>query len=31
MNKTQLIRYINKYALGGEIKSVKRINNGRKL
>lgn len=31
MNKTQLIRYINKYALGGEIKSVKWISDGKKL
>ncbi len=31
MNKTQLIRYINKYSLGGEIKSVKWISNGAKL
>ena len=31
MNKTQLIRYINKYALGGEIKSVKWVSDGKKL
>ena len=31
MNKTKLIRFINKYALGGEIKSVKWSSNGKKL